>query len=203
MVSGATLALIAHIGTRHKVLTGARNLGKGKVLWGCIAGAVDTLEPHEPLTCGLLPLFIEKICRAYGGAGGEPLQPRPGFKLDRKTGRVSPRTAKERQGCSLGSLPPTAPQARAWRWVCFAMMEVIGGWGNIPSHCHCGQSEGQPEFTHCSQLLLRKRPHHLAHQFEWLQVCVCVWGGYSVGTPRALSILGKCFSKSCPSAHQF
>lgn len=36
------------------------------------------------LTCWLFSLFIEKICGAYGGTGREPLQPRPGLKLDRK-----------------------------------------------------------------------------------------------------------------------
>lgn len=35
-----------------------------------------------PVTCCLLPLLVEQISRADGGAGREPLQPRPGFILE-------------------------------------------------------------------------------------------------------------------------
>lgn len=80
LVSGDTSGLIAHIGTRHKVQEHGI-LGRERSHGDTRARAVEALEPCEPLTCGLLPLLIEKICRAYGGAGGEPLQPRPGFKI--------------------------------------------------------------------------------------------------------------------------
>lgn len=92
LISGDTSALIAYTGTRHGLLGRERSYGDTR------AGAVDVLEPGEPLTCGLLPLLIKKICRAYGGAGGEPLQPRPGFKLDRKRGRVRLQELLKRDG---------------------------------------------------------------------------------------------------------
>jgi hypothetical protein len=104
------------------------------------------------LTCSLLPLLIKKVCRAYGGAGGEPLQPRPGFKLGRNRGRVRLQELLKRDGGGLVPLvlhlPVTPSQG-------LEMMEVTGGWGNIPHHCHYDQYEGQPELTLCSQLFLR------------------------------------------------
>lgn len=97
LVSGNISGLIAHTGTRHKVQEHGI-LGRERSHGDTRAGAVEALEPGEPLTCGLLPLLIEKICRAYGGAGGEPLQPRTGFKLDRKKRQSqTPRTAEERR----------------------------------------------------------------------------------------------------------
>lgn len=42
-----------------------------------------TTTPSPCLTCRLLPLLLKQVGRADGGAPREPLQPRPGFKLDK------------------------------------------------------------------------------------------------------------------------
>lgn len=150
-VSGDTSALIAHIGTRLRVL-GCGILGREGPMGMIALGLWMPWSPGEPLTCSLLPLLIKKVCRAYGGAGGEPLQPRPGFKLGRDRGRVRLQELLKRDGGGLVPLvlhlPVTPSQG-------LEMMEVTGGWGNIPHHCHYDQYEGQPELTHCSQLFLR------------------------------------------------
>lgn len=141
LVSGDTSALIAHTGTRQKVQEHGV-LGRERSHGDTRAGAVDALEPGEPLTCGLLPLLIEKVCRAYGGAGGEPLQPCPGFKLDRKKRQSqTPRTTEERREwvCSLWLSTSHVTPSQGLELGVFCK---DCGWGSTPHHCQCDQYEG-------------------------------------------------------------
>lgn len=137
LVSGDTSARIAHIGTRQKVQVHGI-LGRERSHGDTRAGAVEALEPKEPLTCGLLPLLIKKVCRAYGGAGGEPLQPRPGFKLDRKKRQSqTPRTAEE---TGVGLFPwLSASHVTPSQGLELGVFCNDCGWGSIPHHCQCDQ----------------------------------------------------------------